>query len=46
MFKNNVKARKQFIYRDIQYVDGKWYAFYLEDFRIENQRNGGDPNAL
>jgi hypothetical protein len=46
MFRNNVKARKQFIYQDIQYVNGKWYAFYLEDFRIENQREGLDPNAV
>lgn len=46
MFRNNVKAGKQFNYYDIQRVDNKWYAFYLEDFRQENIREGRDANAV
>lgn len=30
MLKNNARKGYQFSYRDIQFVSGKWYAFYDE----------------
>ena len=33
--KNNLIKQKAFRYQDIQFTNGKWYAFYFEDARIE-----------
>lgn len=46
MFKLNVRSSKRYIFNHIQFVNGKWYAWYEEDFRQENIREGKDPNAL
>lgn len=42
MFLNNIKYRAYHRYFDIQFVNGKWYAFYIrEDDRIEDAFKGG-----
>lgn len=40
MLRNNVRNRTRFVYQDIQYVNGKWYAFYNHDATLR------DANAV
>ena len=33
MFENNAKYMTEFQYRDIQFVKGKWFAWYQRDIK-------------
>ena len=38
MLKNNLGKQMEFKYFDIQFVKGKWYAWYYEDVEMEVKR--------
>ena len=33
---NNYKHGKQFVYTNIQFVNGKWYAWYIKDIGMKD----------
>jgi hypothetical protein len=48
MLINNIKNAMQFVYHDIQFVNGFWYAWYYEqtDFsEVVNANNNGAGEA-
>lgn len=46
MLETNIKFGKQFNFFDIQFVGGKWYAWYYLDITSAEQRGvQADPNG-
>lgn len=45
MLRNNVKHARQFIYHNIQFVDGYWYAWFYESTNAAEVANAGDGSA-
>jgi len=37
MLANNFRNQKQYIYQDIQNVDGSWFAFYYEQVESDDK---------
>lgn len=46
MLLNNTKKAKQYNYFDIQFVSGKWFAWYYDDEAIENLLTQKESIAL
>lgn len=45
MLINNVQHAKQFVYHDIQFVNGEWYAWFYLTATISELTNGGNDRS-
>lgn len=37
MLANNFRTQKQYLYQDIQFAEGSWYAFYYDNVEADDK---------